>query len=89
MGRTGYIGFFVDWLIESLATFACSLIFTSSASLAVGVSFYINAMVEDMKIVVNFNDEPNKADRITYQMDSWFTYVQEIGLHIKMIEYAD
>lgn len=90
-GRATYIGYFIDWLLDSIFVAANLVILTLSTSMYIGIFLYINAMVKDMKMRFSSIDdslsiEPNRtkippSDRI------WLIYEQEIEFHIEIIGY--
>lgn len=85
MGRTTYMGFYVDWFIEFACFAADPIAFASSVSIYVGMFLYINAMVEDVKMrlsSINFNESAGEQD----PMNIWSMYVAEIDLHVEIIK---
>lgn len=88
IGRTTYIGFFIDWLIESSAGMLVDVIVILSASFYIGTFLYINGMVTDMKIRVSSIDAESTLDqrhRLT-PTEKWQIYQEEIQFHIAIIE---
>lgn len=62
----------------NLAAFA---IINASASITIGECLYINAMVRDMKTMLNDDESSGPMGR----MESWSTYVREVRFHIEVI----
>lgn len=95
IGRMSYVGFFFDWTIEVIGGTADFLTMILSASICVGIAYYINGMVEDMKmrfrsIDGDLTSEPRQSrqphqPRVTVQI--WPLYVQEIDFHNEIIGY--
>lgn len=85
MGRTTYKGFYVDWFIEFACFASDPILFTSSASIYVGLFLYINAMVKDVKMrlsLINLNDSADEG----HPANIWSNYVPEIDLHVEIIK---
>lgn len=83
MGRTSYIGFFVDWFIESISTAALYATFILSVSIYVGIFLYIDGMVLDMrKRIISLNDVSTIRPR---QLEKWSIYLTEIQFHNDII----
>lgn len=57
------------------------IILIQSGSIAIGVWLYINAMVTDLKIMLNDDDCLNESERV----DAWSTYVRGIRFHNDII----
>lgn len=70
IGREGYVGFFIDWVIELACLIADILSMIASGSLYVGIWLYISAMVKDMKMrMISFAEcAPEQSTSSTCQM---------------------
>lgn len=86
MGRTTYIGFFIDCSFQFIATAACYLIIIAGASVYVGIFHYINAMVKDMKMQM-LSIEYDSSIVSSQQDQTWLVYVQEVMFHVEVIRY--
>lgn len=101
IGRASYIGFFIDWFIESISILVTCIVFVSSGSSYFGIFLYINGMVRDMKMQLMSNgslycskSESNEALKPTKesceplkQMELWRCYVRELKFHIEIMGY--
>lgn len=85
MGRTTYIGFYIDWFIEVCANMASLIIIISSGSLSIGIRLYINAMVKDMENTLNNDDFPTESSSSSDRAASWSTYFRGIEFHNEII----
>lgn len=77
IGRTTYIGFFIDWCIEVISVLGIFVTFISAGSFYVGMCLYINGMVEDMKIRMTSLDAA--------QMEIWSSNVRQIQFHNEIL----
>lgn len=91
IGRTSYGGFFLDWINECSAATTYFLILTASASLYVGMCFYIHGMVTDMKIQmidINLLVKRDELNDNLHQLNVWWLFVREIRFHYEILQYA-
>lgn len=79
MGRDNYIGFFIDFVIACLASLSGYIVIVLSGSIYIGIYFYVNAMVRDMKmnIMANENDVPDEP----FPKPHWSIFVKETNIH--------
>lgn len=89
LGRTGYIGFLVDWSIGATSVWVCFMAMTVAASVYIGIFLYINALVADLKQRVQAIDvfSSSKPRQPMDHLKTWSIYLQEIELHIEIIGY--
>lgn len=80
MGRTTYMGFFVDWTLNWLFVVAPFLILNTTSSIYIGIFLYIDGMVKDMKMRLMLSEDEPKESKV-------MSYVQEIEFHIKIVWY--
>lgn len=89
MGRDNYMGFFVDWSIEVIATTTGYMTVILSALFYIGMYLYINGMVNDMRmeLMPNRPDSFKKPRHPLDQRKNWSIYVRQIEFHIEIIGY--
>lgn len=90
IGRMSYIGFFIDWALESITAIANFSTMVLAGSISVGIFYYVNTMVDDMKIRTQSigEDLPRKPKcRAWGDLKIWPIYVQEIDIHNQIIGY--
>lgn len=83
IGRTTYIGFYVDWALSAIPSLAYFITFITCGSMYVGAFIYINGMVAEMKMRLKSIDSAN----VTHTLKKWSIYVGEIELHNEIIGY--
>lgn len=89
MGRDNYMGFFVDWSIEVIATTTGYMTVILSALFYIGMYLYIDGMVNDMRmeLMPNRPDSFKKPRHPLDQRKKWSIYVRQIEFHIEIIGY--
>lgn len=88
MDQNKYVGFFIDWLIESFSMATVAAIFIGSTSIYVGIYLYINGMVADIKMRLKSieDDVSIESDGKTLAVsEMWTIYEQEIKSQIEFI----
>lgn len=87
IGRSDYLGFFIDWLVECLGTVAEFEMIIVSGSIYVGIFMYIDAMVSDIRMrFKTIADELSvEAKPSLDNLRLWSAYVREIDFHIEII----
>lgn len=85
LGTTNYIGFYVDCLIQAVASVSNDIILEISASIYIGIYLYINAMVLDVKERVLSIDSDSTKEPLD-QMQLLSNYVKEVIFHIEIIK---
>lgn len=89
LGRTTYIGFFVDWLIQVATVLAAFVAIVLSVVSYVGLFLYINGMVDDLKMRMGLiEDNSSWTTSSLSQNKLWSTYVQAIDFHVEVLGYA-
>lgn len=88
IGRTTYVGFFIDWGFDTVSSIAYGVILTTSGSLFMGVSYYIHGMALDMRIRMRDLDARMIADKMDQRQIQrrWMDYISIIRLHNDIIE---
>lgn len=84
IGRTSYVGFFIDWFIELICFATVLLILIASGSIYIGISLYIIGMVEDLKMRIPSIDSDFVAQLNPASV--WSIYVKEIDHHVEIIK---
>lgn len=93
-GRVTYLGFYIDWLIEMVTVSVGFLAVCVSASIHIGMFFYIHAMVGDMStrlMAIDALELQQSAHQNGKRFDSpriWLIYVQEINFHLDIVGYS-
>lgn len=77
IGRTCYLGFYIDWFIELTTGAACVIIIAINGSIYVGIFLYINGMVKDLKMRLSSELSPVRP---------WSIYIKEINHHVEIIK---
>lgn len=88
LGHTNYIGFFIDWLIESLAILAAFVIFNTSALVYIGIFLYINGMKKDLHKRVLSIENDFKLSGSQAMTHYWPIYLREIMFHRDITKYT-
>lgn len=92
MGRTNYIGFFLDNLMEFVGTIGCFMTIISSASIYIGIFMYINGMAKDMKmqlfLIASNSAENSRQPMKNKDNENWTMLIQAVELHVEMIRSA-
>lgn len=89
IGRTTYCGFFLDWVNECSAATTYFLILTSSASLYVGMCFYIHGMDTDIEIQmsdINLLIKNGEINDNLHQLNVWWLFIREIRFHYEILQ---
>lgn len=86
-----YIRFYADWLHQTIASLSSVTMFNSSGSMYIGLSLYINGMVQDLKkriekIDVDSTSIGDKSPSPMTQTEIWLIYVKEMDFHMEIIE---
>lgn len=92
IGRDNYIGFYIDWFIETTGGSVFIAVIILSASIYIGIFLYVNGMTTDMKmrlISIEIGSTLRPRCRPLSQSEKWWIYVQEIQFHGEIIEYVD
>lgn len=82
MDRTTYLGYFITWLFQLMTAITYFAMLTTAASLHMGMCFYINAMVIDLRIQLTHTDTANKL----YALEYWPNYVRQFDFHKDMLK---
>lgn len=80
MGRSTYIGFFIDWTLNWLFVVAPFLILNTTSSIYIGIFLYIDGMAKDMKLRLLLNENEPTQSKVS-------SYVEEIEFHKEIIWY--
>lgn len=88
LGRSNYFGFFIDWFVELIGNATAYAMIIATASIFIGLSLYINGMMEDMKMRLMSidSDSTEKPSKRLNPVQMWSIYVEEIQFHIEIIE---
>lgn len=90
LGRTNYVGFFVDWSIQSVAIIGCFFVVLASGISYVGIFLYIHGMVADVqKRLESIGDGVTTQTTGSSSVQMWSIYRQQIDFHLKIIGYFD
>lgn len=80
IGRSSYLGFYIDWLLELIAVAADAVTLAINGSICVGIFLYINGMVDDMKTRISL------AAAELHPLNTWAILESEIRLHVEIIK---
>lgn len=76
----------MDWSIEVGGSISSFGVCVTSGSLCMGLCYYINGMVADLKSRM---ESVSELTRNAYQRRAWPIYVKEIDFHAEIIEYFE
>lgn len=81
------MGFFIDWLIQFLASAAELLILVVSGLIYVGIFMYIDAMVKDIRMRFRAIDHQFSfnSEKSLNKSRLWSIYVREMEFHTEII----
>lgn len=89
IGRDNYLGFYIDWMIETAGGSVFIGTIVLSASIYIGIFLYVNGMTMDMKMrIMSIDGNSTLLDpgHPLTQADKWRIYMEEIQFHIEIIE---
>lgn len=89
LGRTTYVGYYLDWLLALAVSTGGFVIIASSVSIYIGIFLYITGMVTDMKTRIESIEKELRTDQrqALNQIRVWTIFVQEIQFHTDIIGY--
>lgn len=85
LGRTTYIGFFVDWLLEAFSISVGFLIESASTSMFIGILYYISAMISDLNARIMSVNGCAAKESLQQRKALYSTYVDEMEFYTEII----
>lgn len=86
IGRTSYVGFFIDWFIVGVCSAIQIIIITTTGSMYIGIFLYIHGMVEDLKMRILSINTDILSEKGPTKQNTWPFYIEEIDLNVEIIK---